>query len=263
VNPEQDRGKPGWPTGPQESPGQVHFRHVPPDGTSSTSRLGHWRLFLLLLIVLGVASTALVITSVILQPQPPKPCHNLFRCGGGPGLHQLVNSGHTYTSSEYGFSLEYTVTSGVQISPAGIIIQYDSNGSTEQGQVQIVGTPADGMSAAEVVAAVRQSLDPNAEPEYQVPSPFVGFQLGSGEAFNYVINGSSNSQALGRMIILAAVKSNLAIVVVDTGPYVQFSNSNSTVMNINDHPSPADQFAALAADPVVNSVQWPPGRSGG
>jgi hypothetical protein len=48
----------------------------------------------------------------------------------------------------------------------------------------------------------------------------------------------------------------LAIVVIDSGPYVQFSASNQTISNLDDHPSPADHFAALAADPIVNSITW-------
>lgn len=44
--------------------------------------------------------------------------------------------------------------------------------------------------------------------------------------------------------------------VIDSGPYVQFSASNQTISNLDDHPSPADHFAALAADPIVNSITW-------
>lgn len=255
MSPEPD--EPDWPTGVAGTPGQVHFRHVGSDEAPQTSRFREWRVFLVLLVVLAVASVALVVTSVIAQPPAPKPCHDLFRCGGGPVVRQGVVSGTTYTSSEYGFSIEYGPNSGVQTSPSGVIIQYVSNDSADQGQVQIFGTAANSMSAAQLVTSVQQSLDPNAQPEYAAPNPFVGFQPGAGEAYNYVVNGSNNTQELGRMIILAAVRSNLGIVVVASGPFIQFSNSNGTIMGVNDHPSPADVYSALFADPVINSVAWP------
>jgi hypothetical protein len=239
-------------------PGSVHFRHVGPDEESELPRLGHLRVFALMLSVMAVASVALVITSVVLQPPPPIPCHQLFKCAGGPGLDQLVTNGHQYSSSKYGFSLEYGPNSGVHVSTSDVTIDYVSdNGSAEWGQVQIAGLPSNGMSATQVVSTVAQQIDSNAQPVYVVPNPFVGFQYGAGEAYNYVVNGSSNSQGLGRMIILAAVRGELALIVVDSGPYLLFSNSNNTVMGINPHASPADQFAALFADPVVNSVKWP------
>ena len=233
-------------------PGSVHYRHVGPGELTETLRLGPWRVFLALLSVMGVASVALVVTSVVLQPPPPKPCHYLFRCGGGPTAGGLVTSGTQYSNTTYGFSLalEFGPITRIQTQSNGIILDYAHPGSSiDSGQVQVVGLTSNGMSASQVVASVQQQVDSNAQAEYAVPNPFIGFQPGAGEAYNYVINGSNNTQVPGRLIILAAVKGNLAIVVLDSGPYEKFSNL--------DHPSPADQFAALYADPVVNSVKWP------
>lgn len=168
MSPEPD--EPDWPTGVAGTPGQVHFRHVGSDEAPQTSRFREWRVFLVLLVVLAVASVALVVTSVIAQPPAPKPCHDLFRCGGGPVVRQGVVSGTTYTSSEYGFSIEYGPNSGVQTSPSGVIIQYVSNDSADQGQVQIFGTAANSMSAAQLVTSVQQSLDPNASRSTRRPT---------------------------------------------------------------------------------------------
>jgi hypothetical protein len=237
--------------------GSVHYRHLGPDEFKETSRLRPWMVFVALLSVLGVASVALVVTSVVLQPPPPKPCHYLFRCSGVPTSSSALTTGRQYTNAAYKFGLEYAFgpISYVKPQKIGITIQYAMK--SQFGQVQVVGLPSNGRSASQMVAAVQQQVEPNAEFKYDVPNPFIGFRPGAGEAYNYVVNGSSNSQATGRLIILAAVKGNLAIVVIDSGPFEVFSNSNAAIMKINDHPSPADQFAALFADPVVNSVRWP------
>ncbi len=222
-------------------------------------RMHHLHLFGILALGLAVVSGVLVLVVFLLQAPAPKHCPALFRCGG-PVAKGAVHTGTIYRSSRFGFSLEYGYNSGVKTSPQGIVLNFDGNGPAQRGQVEIVGVSANGQSASTIAIAAAQQLAPSAIFEYNVPNPYIGGVPAAGEAYNIEQNGASNSQGLERLIVLAAVRGNLAIVVVDAGPYWQFSSSNSTEMGLNDHPSPADQFAALFADPVVNSVVWPGGR---
>lgn len=246
-----------WPTvvaGSPGAPARASFVAAPTQ--RPTRRLRQHHLFGILTLGLLVASGILVLVVFLLLPPAPRHCPKLFTCGG-PVARGAVHNGTIYKSREFGFSVEYGQNSGTQTSPAGIITAYDADDQYQQGQVEIVGLPADGTTASEVVSSVAQQIAPSAIEEYAVPNPYVGDVPAVGEAYDVEQNGSSNSSGLERLIVLAAVHGNLAVVVVDMGPYWRFSSSNTTEMNLNDHPSPADQFAALFADPEVNSVVWP------
>ncbi len=221
-----------------------------------TRRLRRHHLFGLLALSLLAASGILVLVVFLLRPPPPEHCPRLFVCGG-PVAGGAVHSGTLYTSKQFGFKVEYGPNSGTQTSATGIIVDYAGRASYERGQVEILGLDAEGDSSTEVVSAVAQQIAPDATEAYEVPNPYIGDISAVGEAYDVETDGSSNSSGLDRLIVLAAVRGDLAIVVVDMGPYWQFSSSNKTEMALNDHPSPADQYAALYADPMVNSVVWP------
>jgi hypothetical protein len=213
-------------------------------------------MFVFLLLGLAVASIALVIAVILLRPAPPKPCQYLFRCGG-PSAFSPDESGTLYQNIDYGFSLHYSGQTGVSTNANGITLSFNYNNATAQGQLEIAATRDNGLTAAQIVSRVQQQLSANANSEYEVPNPYIGYVPAVGEAYNFTVNGASNSETSFRMIILAAVRGNTAVVVVDSGPYWMFSNSNAAVMMIDGHPSPADQFAALFADPIINSIRWP------
>lgn len=246
-----------WPTVAAASPGApARASFAPARAPQPVRRLHRRHFFGLLALSLLVVSGILVLVVFVLRPPPPKHCPRLFVCGG-PVAKGAVHNGRIYTSSEFGFKVEYGPNSGTQTSAGGIIVSFTGSSSYEQGQVEIVGLQAQGASASDVVNSVAQQIAPNATEEYQVPNPYIGGVPAVGEAYDVEQNGSSDSSGLDRLIVLAAVRGNLAIAVVDMGPYWRFSSSNSTEMGLNDHPSPADQYAALFADPMVNSVVWP------
>jgi RsiW-degrading membrane proteinase PrsW (M82 family) len=248
-----------WPTVASQAPGVPStsaFPHVALSDRPDKLRFGKRRLFMTLGGGLALASAALIVVVVLVRPPPPLPCHLIYRCGG-PSTNQRVQNGSLFTSSKYGFTLRYGDNSGVEKNPRGIVISYASSGGSEQGQIVVLGVLANGRSPVQLVSQAQRNFAVNAQVEYAVPNPFIGYQPASGVAYNAVVNGSSNLQLRERVIILAAVRNNLGIVVIDLGPYLKFTNSNSAVTGINSHPSPADQFAALVGDPVVNSVLWP------
>jgi hypothetical protein len=217
-------------------------------------RLTHRRILVTMVVGLAALSAVFVALALLLRPAPPKPCPSIFKCGG-PIVSNLEETGNSYTSSEYGFSLRYQENVDIKKSANQIAIPVGIS-SLEQGQLLVAGVPADGQTPAQLVAGAQLQLEANAEFAYDVPNPYIGYQPAFGEAYNFEVNGASNSESLGRMIILAAVRDNLGIVVVDIGPYDLFSNSNTAIMNLNDHASPADQYGALVFDPVVNSILW-------
>jgi hypothetical protein len=248
-----------WPTVAADPSGHAEFAHFHPvrrtdEGTSVLHT--HRRMFILLLMGLVVASTALVIVVILLRPAPPQPCQYLFRCGG-PSAFSPDENGTLYQNLDYGFRLYYAGQTAVSTNPNGITLSFNYNDGDAQGQVQIAAARADGRTASQIVTQVQQQLAANAVSQYAVPDPFIGYVPAVGEAYNFVVNGSSNAEIECRLIVLVAIDEGTAIVVVDSGPFWQFSDSNSAVMAVNGHPSPADQFAALFADPIVNSIRWP------
>ncbi len=248
-----------WPTIPVGTSGPstpALFQQLGREQLPSEHHLSRQRIALSLVVGLATLSGLLVLVVVLLRPGPPPPCHLIVSCHG-PTLSQPIANGTKYTSSQFGFTLHYQDSTKVQNSPNGVVLTYGDTDSQYQGSIQVVGEPANGLSSAQIVTQVQQQVVANADPEYAVPDPFIGYVPASGEAYNFTVNGSSNSEAVGRIIILAAVQQNLAIVVIVSGPYVQFSASNMTIQDLDDFPSPADQFGAIFADPIVNSITWP------
>ncbi|MGH8989574.1 MAG: hypothetical protein ACRDXC_13435 [Acidimicrobiales bacterium] len=254
--PDDPTTRPTASAGPASAGARASFS--PADPAPPTRRIRRRHLFGLLALTLLVVSGALVLAAFLLRPSPPKHCTALFDCGG-PVARGAVHSGTIYKSRKFGFQVEYGPNSGLQKSPDGIIVSYSGPTTDEQGQVEVVGLRSGNTSASDVVSSVAQQIAPDATEVYEVPNPYIGGIPAVGEAYDVEADGSSDSNSLDRLIVLAAVRGDLAIAVVDMGPYWQFSSSNTAVMNLNDHPSPADQYAALFADPMVNSVVWPAG----
>jgi hypothetical protein len=95
-----------------------------------------------------------------------------------------------------------------------------------------------------------QSKYPNAEVVYELPNTSVGYQLGYGVVANFRQPGMSNSYPM-RVIIMAAVKNDLALIAVAEGPFRRFSQDFGP-----GPPSAANTEIALDMGKYVDSCSW-------
>ena len=83
----------------------------------------------------------------------------------------------------------------------------------------------------------------------------IGYQPGFGAAYNFSSNSSDGQTSTLRVIVLASIRDNIAVVAVCAGPLQPFGEASG---QYNDgHPSIADLEIAQAGDPIVDSVLWP------
>ena len=90
------------------------------------------------------------------------------------------------------------------------------------GVLRLFSQPADGRVARQVVRQLIDKQYPNAEIAYELPNAHVGYQLGYGVVADFQPTGVSTNYQL-RVIIMAAVKDDLALIAVAEGPFRRFT----------------------------------------
>jgi hypothetical protein len=119
------------------------------------------------------------------------------------------------------------------------------------GVMQLYSEPARGRSAKDVAkAAVRKSY-PDATFAYEIPNAMVGYQPGYGEAADDWPQGSAAAYSRVRIIVMAAVKNDVALIAFATGPYRAFGPDSGPGI-----PSGANLQLAQDMGKYVNSFQW-------
>jgi hypothetical protein len=212
-------------------------------------RLAHRGLILTLVSLIAV-SVVIVVAAAATAKTPTPPSCRLVVCAQ-PQTGPPVVSGTVYTSSTYGFSVTYQGEAGT--TAAGVQLGFDFKGPAGTDTLAVLGQPASGQDAQAVVQSIESSQFPNAVPDYTIPGAYVGYQLGYGVAFDVWSNNADGSQSKQRVLLMAAVRGNLAIVVLASGPYLVLTPQNGFASK----PTGADLPVAAVADPIVNSITWP------
>ena len=119
------------------------------------------------------------------------------------------------------------------------------------GVMQLFSEPANGRSARDVVKAVIRRSYPNAEFAYEVPNAMVGYQPGYGEFADSWPQSSTASFQRDRILAMAAVKDDVALVAFGAGPYRAFGPDFGP-----GPPSGANLEIAIDMGKYVNSFQW-------
>jgi hypothetical protein len=257
----------GWPPSPgQPMPYQVGPGGFPPRAFTTHPfptahaavghpkvRLSHTKLIVVLVTIIAAVVIGIVALAAAAPTATPATC-KLQLCTEPPTGPPVVN-GHQYTSATFGFSLVYGDASGVSTSADGVQLGFAFKGSSGTDTLVVAGRKANGADAQAVVQSVESSQFPNAVAAYTLPGAYVGYQLGYGVAFDVWSNNANGSQSDQRVILMAAVRGNLAVVVLAFGPKLVLTPQNGFV----SHPTGADLPAATVADPIVNSITWPSG----
>ena len=205
--------------------------------------LGVWVLCLvaaMLILTLIDARVANVPTRYVCPPD----------CGSPPtGLPVATNP--RFTAPDGSFSVSYPVAG------AAYNVTTDANGVTAEltagdgGTLRLFSQPAEGRNARQVVEQFMQGAFPNTVTAYELPNATVGYHLGYGVVGDFQPLGSANRADATRVIVVAAIKNDLALIAAAAGPFREFAPGNGP-----GPPSPANLQIAQDMGKYVNSFFW-------
>lgn len=222
-------------------PGRYRARRV--RGPRSVVTLGLW--------VIGLLAAMLVLT-LIDQRVVDVPTRYVCPpdCGRPPtGLPVTTNP--RFTSSDGAFSVSYPAPG------AAYTVITESDGVTAEwtagdgGTLRLFGEPAVGRTADQVVSDFIADAFPNAITAYELPNATVGYQPGYGVVADFQPLSSGNPEDATRVVVIAAIKDDLALVAAAEGPFREFTPSFGP-----GPPSPANVQIAQDMGKYVNSFSW-------
>ena len=170
-------------------------------------------------------------------------------CGRPPNAVAVANLPR-FTSADGAFSVSHPPASeiyAVRTEPNGVRARLTAG---DGGLLRLFSQPAQGRVARQLVAQLIAKQYPNAEIVYELPNTTVGYQLGYGVVANFRRPGMSNSYPM-RVIIMAAVKNDLALIAVAEGPFRRFTEDFGP-----GPPSAANTQIALDMGKYVDSFSW-------
>lgn len=170
-------------------------------------------------------------------------------CGRPPNAVAVANLPR-FTSADGAFSVSHPFASeiyAVRTEPNGVRAQLIAG---DGGLLRLFSQPAQGRVARQLVAQLMAKQYPNAEVVYELPNTTVGYQLGYGVVANFAQSGISSGYPM-RVIIMAAVKNDLALIAVAEGPFRRFTQDFGP-----GPPSAANTEIALDMGKYVDSFRW-------
>ena len=170
---------------------------------------------------------------------------------GRPPTGQPVATNPRFTAADGSFSVSYPAAG------AAYTVNTEATGVTAQwvggdgGTLRLFSQPAAGRDARTIAETLLNEAFPGAVKSYELPNATVGYQLGYGEVADFqTMSGGGESGRL-RIIIIVAVKNDLALVAAAAGPFREFTPSFGP-----GPPSPANLQIAQDMGKYVNSFTW-------
>ena len=167
-----------------------------------------------------------------------------------------------FSPSDGAFSVQYPkgggqgpITVTDTLKPNGVEVKF----SDLDGQITLFGQPANGQTARDIATGLIQQYYPGAQFDYEITHAMVGYRPGYGEVDDYTPQAPTSSYTNMRVLVLVAVKNDLALVATAAGPYVAFQPStteNPRGPGVTDHPSGTSLALAERMGPFINSFTW-------
>lgn len=170
-------------------------------------------------------------------------------CGRPPNAVPVASLPR-FTSPDGGFSVAYPAPGSayeVTTQSNGVTARLTAGGG---GVMRLFSEPAKGRVARRVVEDLVRQEYPGATVAYQLPNAMVGYQVGYGEVANFQPPGLATRFEM-RLIVMAAVKNDLALIAVAEGPFRQFTQDFGP-----GPPSPANLEIAMDMGKYVDSFRW-------
>ena len=219
---------------------------LPPAGQPATRTgrlIGTWA------VGTSIVAVALIVVSLIVTTKPKR-----YTCPpdcASPPIGTPVKDLPRFTSAGGGFSVSYP--------PEGspYEVTTDANGVTatwkagDGGVLKLFSEPARGRAPRDIAVGLLKKRFPDATIAYDIPNAMVGYQPGYGAAADRWPQSAGGSYLRLRIIVLVAVKNDLALVAAAGGPFHEFGPKFGP-----GPPSGANVQIAQDLGKYVNSFRW-------
>lgn len=201
---------------------------------------------------IGLAISATFAAAAIVHPAAtsymcPPDC-------GRPPIGDPVQTNPRFSGDNGAYSVDYPpegTAYTVAFNPPGIKgVQLRYTGG-DTGVIDLFGEPAQGSTAMQIVRRVLADKFPGATVGYEIPNASVGYEPGYGVVADVYPRDSSITYTRVRVIVMAAIRRDYALIATAAGPYHKFSPDFG-----NGHPSGANLEVALDMGRYVNSFRW-------
>ena len=204
-------------------------------------------------LALGIAVVVLAgalvgLSGLLSEPAPRYVCPP--DCGSPP-MNRAVEINPRFTSDDGAFSVAYPVEG------AAYEVSTHADGVTavlkagDGGTMQLFSQPAAGRTPKEIAVDLVNQTFPDTKTAYEIPNTMVGYQRGYGLAADLWPQGAMSSSTRMRVIVMVAVKNDLALIAGAVGPYRAFGPDFGS-----GKPSAANLQLALDMGKYVNSFSW-------
>jgi hypothetical protein len=212
-------------------------------------RTSHRRLLLTWGAVIAVVAAALVGVSVVVHKPParyvcPPSC-------GRPPMGEPVAINPRFTAADGSFSVSYPAAgTAYEITTDADGVKADFLGG-DGGTMQLFSQPAGGRTPEDIATALVDKTFPDTRTAYEIPNTMVGYQPGFGMVADCWPQGASSNYMRMRVLVVVAVKNDLALVAAAVGPYREFGPNSGS-----GKPSGANLQLALDMGKYINSFSW-------
>jgi hypothetical protein len=168
-----------------------------------------------------------------------------------------------FTDPDGKFAFDYIATKHSKKIPGGMLLSYSAPNGDLLGEVTLFGEPALGRTAHDIARGLVKADYPGAtdgpEPTsdeskpgydygYEIPNALLGYQPGYGEIDNSPSVNPDATSTVHRVLVMVAVKNDVALVAAAVGPYDENFPS--------DHFSGAHLDVADIVGDIVNRFTW-------
>ena len=212
-------------------------------------KTSHRRLVVVWVVAIAVVAAGLVVLSgAIDKPAARYVCPP--DCGAPP-LGEPVMINPRFTAADGSFSVAYPAEgSAYEVTTAadGVMANLQAG---DGGMMRLFSEPAAGRSPRDIAIALVNKTFPDTKTAYEIPNAMVGYQPGFGMAADCWPQGATASYSRMRIIVMVAVKDDLALIAGAVGPYHAFGPDFGS-----GKPSAANLQLALDMGKYVNSFSW-------
>jgi hypothetical protein len=170
---------------------------------------------------------------------------------GRPPMGKPVEANPRFTAPDGAFSVSYPAPGSaykITTKPNGVTADLLAG---DGGTMQLFSRPAANQAPQAIATGLVKQTFPDTRTAYEIPNTMVGYQPGYGVVADYWPQGVSSSYLRMRVIVMVAVKNELALVAAAVGPYREFGPDFGS-----GKPSAADLQLALDMGKYVNSFSW-------
>jgi hypothetical protein len=198
---------------------------------------------------LAAAAVSAVVVSMVITPNLPR-----YVCPpdcGRPPLGSPVTTNPRFTSPDGSYSFSYPgpgTAYEATVDEKGVVLDFVAG---DTGTLVLFGEPARNRTPKQITEDLIQGNYPDAEVAYEIPNASVGYQPGYGVVADDYPQDSTGTYTRLRLLVMVAVKNDVALIAAAAGPYHEFSPDFGT-----GHPSGANLQLAMDMAKYVNSFAW-------